>query len=607
MSRAWRPDAECRRASDEGFSLIEVIVSLSLLAVMSTAALYFFVGASRSVTYQQRTHGAVTLANDAMETSFSWIASSALPGTSNLVKGRTKADVEAAWAAASAAGVPGVDTTFPAWDTTTSPGPANGVGDDTIKLTRAQTESRMTYTVTTLIGTCYRATTSTGSACTKTGGDAVGAPATGYSRLMRSIVVVTWPDTNGSCSASGCRYTIASLIDPNADVAWNNTTQPKAVDDFVAVDAGSSVVIDVLANDTIKRVASNPVLFVPGSGPVKGSTPMGSLVSQSDGKFRYTAVGPGGTNPSGEVTFRYQVSGGASVTSATVHVFVKPQAPDINATGVINTDVNVPIATVIGTAPTAIVRTSGPTGGTVTASGSSFVFRHSAAGTYTFQYTYTDTEGQTSLPGKVTVVLSALAPPVVGPLTVDSRSGDTTTMNLATLSGNPGTYKTEILTVPPSGRGTILDGTVAVTPPKVLTGTASFAAGGWSGLSTFTYRVYSSDGNQVSGSGTVTVRVKPLATADTVSMADNRTVAHVVTGNDPTTSGSRLALTNAPSCNNGGSATATVGTGTQANAILVKVPNLSKSSTCVVSYRLEATDGSALVSDPVTLTVSVTP
>ena len=50
-----------RTRQDEGFTMIEVVVSLAVLALVATSGLYFFINGTRNVTEAQRTQNAVSV------------------------------------------------------------------------------------------------------------------------------------------------------------------------------------------------------------------------------------------------------------------------------------------------------------------------------------------------------------------------------------------------------------------------------------------------------------------------------------------------------------------------------------------------------------------
>jgi prepilin-type N-terminal cleavage/methylation domain-containing protein len=591
MTRALVAPVRRRPSGDSGFTLIEVIVSLSLIAIISTAALYFFISGTRSLTHQQRAHGAVALANDAMESAYSWVPTASTSGTSGLVVGRTQADVTAAWTVAAAAGIAGIADTYPAWDTATTPAPATGPADDVVALTSTATESRAQYTITTLIGTCYRQTAVVAGPCTQTGGDATGVAATGYARLMRVMVVVSWPNTSGTCTGSSCTYQIASLIDPSSDVKWNNTTR------LLAVDAGTSAVVDVLGNDTLMQISSNPVSLV--SAPVKAgtSTLMGSAtVDTTTGNVTYVAVPTGSAPaaPTGEVTFTYRVTVGARSAQAVVHVYVKPQAKAYAVSTLVGSSVLIPITTVSGAAPTSIDVTETPGAGNVTTTGTSFRYTPAVAGTYSFKYTYTDSEGMTSLPGTVTITVTTYATPLIADVPVNlssSLSPTSTALDLRSLTGNPTGYKTKVLTVPAGGTGTLAVGATPVSPPLTTTNAVAYTPPAkWAGTTSFTFQMLTPDASSTSATGTVTIRVTPVAVADPSFVVTKKSNGNSlnVRANDLATSGVKVTVVSGPTC---GALSTNQGTGPTDGIVFFDAP--TSPTTCYFDYKLVTTDASS--------------
>ena len=84
LTRALAP----RRGSDEGFSMVEMMVALLIIAIVSAASVAFFVDNIRGVNDQRQHQEAVYLADQQMETVES------LP-VGKLVAGRTQAEVNA--------------------------------------------------------------------------------------------------------------------------------------------------------------------------------------------------------------------------------------------------------------------------------------------------------------------------------------------------------------------------------------------------------------------------------------------------------------------------------------------------------------------------------
>ncbi|MBD7916837.1 prepilin-type N-terminal cleavage/methylation domain-containing protein [Cellulomonas sp. Sa3CUA2] len=599
---------------DGGFTLVEVIVALTLLALLSTAALYFFVSGSRAVTHQQRSHGAVSAANDAMEQVFSYVpqmaGSTVATTSSGLLVGRLDSDVTAAWSAAAARGIPGIAETYPGWDRAAAPAPQPGGADDRIKLVRTVRSSGVTYDVTTLIGYCYRVDSNPNAVCTRVGGDSIGNPNPGYVRMLRSIVVVSWPGTTSSCVAGTCSYQIQSLIDPNSDLKWNNTTRLQSFDDAVQVNAGESVTIDVLANDSVMELSSNPVSKT--SEPMRGGTPVGTAtVDTSSGKIVYQAPADGW----GEVTFGYRVEVGARITQATVHAYVTPKAPDLSASVRIGQVVELPVVHGSGVTAGSLTLTQAPGAGSVSMPSGVPRFRYQApatAGTYQFRYTFRDSTNTTSLVGVATVTVytydPGLGPNLQYPLVTNpvttwpaQSSAAARTLDVRANSGNPTGYRTIVRSLPTGGSLN-----VALNNP--VTGALTWTQPANSaGAFSFTYQVVAPDGSNPSPTGTVTLLVPPVANNQeiTIKRSTSKAVTQTVTLTSYPASGMTFTRTSSPSC----SPNVSVKTTSSANGAtqVVEVPRSAGATTCKFTFTTSvATAAGVLTSAPGTVTVKVT-
>jgi prepilin-type N-terminal cleavage/methylation domain-containing protein len=217
--------------SDQGISLIEVMVAMVILLIVATATASFtFRGITASAEGQRRDL-AITVANQALEAAT--IASLAPTGTGatahpSIFNGRTAAKVLTAWNANSS--VQGASTTYMASDPTAAldalavPISSNAPIADS----PAVTDSGTAFSVTTLIGYCFETKpnpalgTLVGD-CKTLGTDTYSSPipATPSTSipLIRVIVVVGW--TAGCATTGGCSYTASSLLDPNqTDLLW---------------------------------------------------------------------------------------------------------------------------------------------------------------------------------------------------------------------------------------------------------------------------------------------------------------------------------------------------------------------------------------------------
>lgn len=193
--RSWRSRRPVQ-ADDSGFSLVEVIVALGLLAIVMSAAGMLFIQSLAGDKQQQQRQVASQLADQGIQ-----LVRAHDPKT--ILNGRTQAQIDAQWA---------------------SPGPivlnqstkptAVGSGAAIVPTTPTTVVAGgTTYSVNTIIGICYAGTTGA-SDCVATG-------TTG--KLYRVAVSVTWNSARGTgCTAGVCSVVADTLIDPSADPTFNN-------------------------------------------------------------------------------------------------------------------------------------------------------------------------------------------------------------------------------------------------------------------------------------------------------------------------------------------------------------------------------------------------
>ena len=153
MDQATNASNGVIRSRDEGFTLVEVIMALVLLGMIAMASLGVFLKGMSTITHVQRQQAAVAVANSAMD-----VARSVSPGAVNaagtigVVKGRSASAVNTVWTDA---------TTKNASDTvdmTAASDPTTGLtaADQWVPVRTTQRVDNVTYTVDTLVGTCYR-------------------------------------------------------------------------------------------------------------------------------------------------------------------------------------------------------------------------------------------------------------------------------------------------------------------------------------------------------------------------------------------------------------------------------------------------------------------
>ncbi len=200
MRRWWRTRWYSLRAghgSDAGFSLVEVVVSLMLIALSMTAALSLFIRTMKATDVQDQRGQAVELGNDQLE-----YLRALAPG--NLVAGRTQAVVDALWASPG-----GVNTSQDVeyWDST-----ATGSSTPTVPTVKTTVVDNVTFTIRSFVDKCYQAATGT-CGTSNTG--------TRPTVMYRLIVSVAWTAGNTSgCSGGTCTYITSTLRDPSIDPSF---------------------------------------------------------------------------------------------------------------------------------------------------------------------------------------------------------------------------------------------------------------------------------------------------------------------------------------------------------------------------------------------------
>lgn len=527
---------------DEGFTLVEVIAALVVLAMVATAAGYFFISGTRTSSHLQRTQNAVAVANEAMEMAFAVeprdsVVVVATP-TPTIVLGRRQVDVQAAWTAAAALGIEGLADTYPVWDTT-----ATASSTPVLPITMTRNYSGQKYDVTLLVGSCVRPANVTGNdeTCTRLPGYATdpgdaGTPSS-MVRMLRVIALVTWDSAIGECTGGTCSYQLSGLMDRNADIEWNRNIVPVAIDDFGSIDrtvpGSNPLVLNVLENDIIGSVITNPIIDLT-------APPAGTATKSADGMITYTAPGWG----SGIYTFTYRITDAQGqqsdpATPAVVSVAVPPLAANdtVSTYGGIPMAFN-PTGNDNGT-PASLEIVSGPAHGTATVSGLNIVYTAAIpSGLDGLTYRYTDTSGQLSPTATVRLDVATL------PITDKSadvnarRAGPEvwTSLEETILAGiaSPADFRINIVGARPPGLLHVNGSPTATTGTDVNYSPPADTIGQY----TFQYSLTNVPSGWTSETRTVALRVLPVAVADTIGtrLVDNGVRDIQIGSNDtPTT------------------------------------------------------------------------
>jgi len=156
---------------DGGFTLVEVIVSLLLLAVVLSAALSLFVRAMANTDLQAQRGQAITIANDQLE------RVRGLP-VGDLLDGRTQTSVQALWTDWDPGSTGPTKLSVLAWDTTATTG-----STPLVPLVATNRIDNLDYIVRTFVDYCYLPTTGT-TTCGTTQASA--------NKMIRIVVSVAW-------------------------------------------------------------------------------------------------------------------------------------------------------------------------------------------------------------------------------------------------------------------------------------------------------------------------------------------------------------------------------------------------------------------------------
>lgn len=260
------------KSTDEGFALIETVISISLIVLVMAAFSTFFVNTVAYTSLQRATQTATAIANSQLE------LIRALPA-SDLVNGRDLTSVTAQLAAAQL-------PTSPQSVVGALAGMAVGVGAavDTLAVAGSGATALVPTTpiTTTLNGIVYSTSVYLGN-CSLSSGLVLGANcavslvSTGY---LRVVVAVTWKGSR--CPSTGCSYVTSTLINtavdplfsptpspPSAPTLTNPGNQTSAVGDVVAVTAVPTSVGASLI--TLTGVLPAGLFLNPVSGLISGS------------------------------------------------------------------------------------------------------------------------------------------------------------------------------------------------------------------------------------------------------------------------------------------------------------------------------------------------
>jgi prepilin-type N-terminal cleavage/methylation domain-containing protein len=195
---------------DDGFTLVEVLVSIAVLGTFMVASTPFFIGSFRAISRQSAAQAAAQLADSAIEQIHSVRGSS-------LLSGRGKLKVTEQWTAAPAKVKPYLPNMQLAWDPAITD-ETSTLGADAPISTSTQTMKveQTTFKRSIYVGICDIYTTR-GSSRDCVNPDVVAPPSdsTKDLKFFRAIVLIQWPDNScgtGTPDVGTCSFVASTLV-----------------------------------------------------------------------------------------------------------------------------------------------------------------------------------------------------------------------------------------------------------------------------------------------------------------------------------------------------------------------------------------------------------
>jgi hypothetical protein len=391
-----------------------------------------------------------------------------------------------------------------------------------------------------------------------------------------SVVVtngtVTFAPASGYSGAASFSYTITDGSNQSSSANVAVTVLPAAAADSATTVAGTSVTVDVLAND----VGTSPTITGFGDGAHGSVTAVGTRLSYTPND---------GFSGSDSFTYSIEDADGGAATAA-VTVTVTPVASDDTATTAVNVPVDLDVAANDTGSSLALTTVGSPINGSVAIVGGKAQFTPATnfSGAASFDYTATDASGQTT---------SAAATITVTPLTVNDATSTpantATTIDVLANDGGSGLTLTAV-SHPANGTAAIADGVVSYTP-----------ASGFSGTDSFTYTATDAAGQQTRA--TVSVTVMAVAVDDSASTTAGTPIDIDALAND---AGSNIAITSATAPGHGAVTIQSDGTLNYTPATGFSGTDSFRYTATQQSIRLFAVRGATPLAHSTTATVTVT-
>jgi prepilin-type N-terminal cleavage/methylation domain-containing protein len=400
-----------RLAQDDGFTLMETVVSMALLAIVMTAATSFFVNVLQSSGYLRGKQAAVQYADDTMEQARAFEIKS-------LVSGRDQTTSDSQWNAGNANAL--VATYLSGTQEVYDPAVTSGAGAScsvistptapaclpTVPVT--STFNGIVYSANTYLGSCVKLSGNT--TCTKATLSSISNPANvGFYRV---IVAVTWPSK--SCAGQLCTYVTAELMNVSTDPVFNINTGSNVA----TGEENAPLALTSPGNQS--TTAGVPVnlqlLYSDGTGQVTwsaSSMPLGLSVDATTGVVygtpsclinpcKVTISGKDSIDPTSTITFYWTVNKVPQVTT-----------PNDGGTMTSSNGVAIPTVTLAASdgSPAYTWSATGLPPGLSLTSSNTITGTPTTNGTYTTTVKVVDTSGKSDTAVVTWVIVSAIVDP----------------------------------------------------------------------------------------------------------------------------------------------------------------------------------------------------
>ena len=219
LSRARRPDPT---EDEKGFTLIEIVIAISLLVIMMVPFADAYVTSFSATTDAHTREVAAMVADSALDQARALDATDQQNGCL-LLAGRDATDVANQWTNPAPGTSQLLSETAQASDT--SQDCASSASTPLPATAQTKTVGSQSFALNYYVGMCWESE-NTSSASSNTCTDPSSPPSTDY-ELYRVIVAVTWSAPRGGCGSSGCDYVTSTLISTTSNPSFDvNPTIP---------------------------------------------------------------------------------------------------------------------------------------------------------------------------------------------------------------------------------------------------------------------------------------------------------------------------------------------------------------------------------------------